>query len=853
MKKTLTKVLAVLMALCAFGMSACSMKEEPSSSSSSEDLWQSHGELNVWTLPATANPIQEEDCSKYYKNNPTLEISMAKNESEGAQILFHATGEVREYTLEICDLTDVNGNKIKKENISVYNTYYTHVEQLSAPTSGRPYGHYPDALIPQHLSEKVGENKVNADFNQSIFVDVFADKDTPAGIYMGNFMLKVDNENTTVPVRVQVRDFTLTDTNNVQSAFYLFPEYIMGGDLNNTPENYQKYVDYLLDYRVSTTDPVYSEITDEEEWVSQMKEYAANPKVSSYNIGNIFGMEKELRLLIENSTPELNLVEKAFRYLYDEPPASQLETIYGPGYYATVDKIIAISRSYTSDELATYGLTHEDIEGIEVLITLTMSNGKIEGLRTYCGLVNDFNSEAKREQYQEQKENPYLGANNELEGTDYGSTWWYVCCHPFEPYPNYHIDNSISDARVLSWMQYDYDIDGMLYWGTAGYFDTASMNDKVGGWVSVDPYDDAEKVFTGIATQGDGFLLYPGAKYGESGPIPSLRLMNIRDGFEDYEYLLQLETLVDRYAEEYELMEKLDFDNMMASIYNSLYDGVIASADFTRVIKAREAVMDMIEWLESDAHAIVNLGEIDILSNEITVDVYAQVGATLAVNGQNVNSVASGEGVKFTYKQKLDGLVNVFEGTLTVGDKSVQIQKPLGSAIKVVDNYNDESNLCKWQEPLRLGTTDYIDITYNTDLQYVKTGTGSMRVQIDNGEWTDWEAANFISYISLSKENFFGLDRISQIDYVEITLYNASNVEFRLDFLLQSGKNTKSFANTVVKPGWNTIKIPYINEMTWAIGEKDRLDDLSGIALGFELIDEDIDIYIDSIYYAYVE
>lgn len=846
----LKKAIAFLIAFCAFGMAACSQADQ---SSSSDDVWTGHGEVNVWTMPSTANPIQEEDCSRYYTNNPVLNISMSKNESEGGQIFFHATGEVREYTLQICDLKDENGNTIDKEDISVYNTYYTHVEKLSLPTSGRAYGHYPDALIPQRLSEKVGENTVKADYNQSIFVDVFADKDTPAGTYTGNFILKVDGTSFSIPVAVCVRDFTLTETNNVQSSFHLFPEYIMGGDLNNTPENYKKYVDYLLDYRVSTNIPVYPEITDEEEWLRQMKEYAANPKVSSYDIGSIFGLETELRLLIENSTPELNLVEKAFRYLFDEPPAAQLESYYTPRYRACVDQIIAISKSYTDEELSSYGLTHEDIEGIEVLVTLTMSLGEMDGLRTYCGLVDDFQTEADRAKYQEKKENPYLGANNELVGTDYGSTWWYVCCFPYEPNPNYHIDNSVSDARVLSWMQYDYDIDGMLYWGTASYFSTKTMQDDLGGWAAVDPYDDAEMVFEGKATQGDGFLCYPGAKYGESGPLPSLRLMNIRDGFEDYEYLLQLEKAMDVYVEKYGLAGKMDFDSVMASIYSDLYDGVIASADFTRVLKARESVMDMIEWLGSDAHAILNVNEIDILKNEVTVDVYAEAGATLTVNGQNVSSVPSGDGVKFSYTQKLEGLFNIFEGTLTLGGKSVRIEKTLGSAVKIVDDCNGEDGLSKWQESLRLGTNDYINITYNTDAQYVKNGTGSMRVQIDNGEWTDWEAANFVSYISLMKENFFGTDKLAQIDYVEITLYNASNAEFRLDFLLQANKNVKSFANVTVREGWNTIKVPYINEMTWIIGDKNRFDDLTGVALGFELIDEDIDIYIDSIYYTYVQ
>ena len=36
---------------------------------------------------------------------------------------------------------------------------------------------------------------------------------------------------------------------------------------------------------------------------------------------------------------------------------------------------------------------------------------------------------------------------------------------------------------------------------------------------------------------GDGILIYSGTKYGIRGPIGSLRLEDIRDGIEDYQYL----------------------------------------------------------------------------------------------------------------------------------------------------------------------------------------------------------------------------------------------------------------------------------------------------------------------------
>ena len=147
-----------------------------------------------------------------------------------------------------------------------------------------------------------------------------------------------------------------------------------------------------------------------------------------------------------------------------------------------------------------------------------------------------------REMYEEFRKNPYLGKNNELAGTDFGTTWWYVCVHPYDPYPNLNIDMDLSAARVLSWMQYDYDIEGLIYWGTMTYFSTSTRFDEI-GQKPVNVYEQANGVFAGA--NGDGYLVYPGAKYGTDEPIPTMRLMELRDGFEEYEFLYLLENLTE--------------------------------------------------------------------------------------------------------------------------------------------------------------------------------------------------------------------------------------------------------------------------------------------------------------------
>jgi hypothetical protein len=54
----------------------------------------------------------------------------------------------------------------------------------------------------------------------------------------------------------------------------------------------------------------------------------------------------------------------------------------------------------------------------------------------------------------------------------------------------------------------------------------------------------------GIHFNGGGFLFYPGTPCGIDGPVASIRVKNLRDGMEDYEYFAILEKLADQEAVE---------------------------------------------------------------------------------------------------------------------------------------------------------------------------------------------------------------------------------------------------------------------------------------------------------------
>ena len=75
-------------------------------------------------------------------------------------------------------------------------------------------------------------------------------------------------------------------------------------------------------------------------------------------------------------------------------------------------------------------------------------------------------------------------------------------------------------------MSWRYGITGLLYWTTVYWQKAGDV------WTNPATYGEGKHQFN-----GEGSLFYPGADAGIAGPVASIRLKQIREGLEDYEYL----------------------------------------------------------------------------------------------------------------------------------------------------------------------------------------------------------------------------------------------------------------------------------------------------------------------------
>ena len=121
--------------------------------------------------------------------------------------------------------------------------------------------------------------------------------------------------------------------------------------------------------------------------------------------------------------------------------------------------------------------------------------------------------------------------------------WWYVCCGPGKPYANLMIEWPAIDHRVLLWQNWKHDVTGFSYWGLCVWRDNLEGDKR---WPEAKWNPATWRNQAGAAHNGDGQLIYPGP---DRLPLSSIRLENLRDGIEDYEYFWLLRDAVRRLKE----------------------------------------------------------------------------------------------------------------------------------------------------------------------------------------------------------------------------------------------------------------------------------------------------------------
>lgn len=443
-----------------------------------------------------------------------LVLSAARNEAESGQIVLlpPADAALKNVRVTASDLAGPDGARIGSSQVQWHQVGYVWVEQQherpDVPRHAPCW--WPDPLLP------VTRFDVDPGWAQPVWITVHVPAGTPPGTYTGAVAIAADgNPDAQVPLTVRVRGVTLPVRGHLKTAFALMPGYLekIHGATNITPKLRRAYGDYLLAHRLNPDDITRTDLPD----LDDLAHYR-DRGLNAFNVLNMVeprgaaawrcwspaafytpAFQQSLREKLDPFVAELKargLADHAYVYSFDERPA----------------EFNAVIREYFGLIKQRYGLP-------------TLTTAKVPQDPAVMRDLNvDWNCPVSSV-YDFDAAERCRAAGLQV--------WSYVCCGPRAPFANFLADDPLIEARVLMWQAFHQKLDGFLYWGVnvwARKNNDAPLDRDKGAKL-------AWSINTGgpdwPALHGDGVLLYPL----RDGPAGSIRLANLRDGLEDYEYL----------------------------------------------------------------------------------------------------------------------------------------------------------------------------------------------------------------------------------------------------------------------------------------------------------------------------
>lgn len=464
-------------------------------------------------------------------------------------------------------LAGVGGTTIPAANVTIYREeYYT---TTTASTAMRPTGRWPDALIPSvdplYGKERPGFAiaKLPAGENRVFWVDVLVPMTQQQGLYAGELVLRSDSlEDRRIPVRLDVRNFTLPSTSSLRSLFKIHPQGPFRAtypELTTRPPkdvwatNYD-YARLALDNRITIAN-----IQSQAPAITKPPALDAN--VKTYQLPLINGTA-ETRLRGARTTtfafdtaenwaawkPQAELggfADRSVLYAFqcDEPEHPRV----GPPPHSWSACKTAVDHAHGSvlephwpklPNVVTASI--QEVENADFLLYTDILVPLISQMHGTSQMLVGENGERyvgnQRKEYKR-----FLTPGKEV--------WIYTSCiavdcvggspdlnkvtPDWEGWADYTIDAAASQNRAMGWLAYLYDVSGELYYAVdqkLARFDEDHLLVST-AWT--------DQWFAG--GNGDGTLFYPWDqdRVGGETPIPieSMRMKLIRNGHQDYEYL----------------------------------------------------------------------------------------------------------------------------------------------------------------------------------------------------------------------------------------------------------------------------------------------------------------------------
>ncbi|MCE5216409.1 DUF4091 domain-containing protein [bacterium] len=437
-----------------------------------------------------------------------FELAAARNEAESFQtILVPVKDDLTSVTWSMSPLRSDKGKQIAA---TVRLVGYVNCKQPSYKVTS--LGWWPDPLL--DFMDKVDVVPVGEVL--PLWVTVKVPEDAAAGTYEGKLTVKAQGvRSQTMTVKLRVYDFAIPKTSSLRTALSFRD---LGPTYKSTNVDVKaitrKYEDWMLrEYRLNPGS-IYAQAPPD--WdVARLRElmamglntinlcYIWAPVGSAFNAVDFWKKFEEQTKAVEAYLPTIDAAgarKLCYIYCFDERPADQLGVLYEAAekLRKKFPDIPVMTTAYDQ----TFGLDRANGDAVQIWVPLTPK----------------FDSNAARI------------AEAQSKGRD---IWWYICIGPQHPWANWFVEYPAIEGRLLMGaMTAKYRPGGFLYYAVNRWL----VNDRP---ITSGPRTDWNPA-SYLINNGDGSIMCAGP----TGPLATVRLENIRDGLEDYEYYLLLRKLL---------------------------------------------------------------------------------------------------------------------------------------------------------------------------------------------------------------------------------------------------------------------------------------------------------------------
>lgn len=575
-----------LLAIVCSTLAGCSEKKE-----SSIKLFYAYSNENLLSdLDYFDINTDEDQYLKFKDRDYTLRMHTAKGETEAIQLMIHTTEYIDEFDFELPDLVSEEGNIISHNNLEVFAEWYQFTTGTNEVSSYK--GYYPDAIVPLENYKWRRMNYIQENRNQGLYFKLSTTYETAPGFYKGNGKLTLDKKKYDIPFEVTVYDIEMPEEVHARTAYGLWYDQLVYGEKTNSLEMQEAYYDFMVERRISPLEMPPAKTNTPEVFAESVYERIANnPKITTTRIPILTGsfgdgtivrdylqalINKNLALRAagDNTT---DLFKKVIFYIDDEPTAQRADLM------KMHDKFIYETKLELIGQLSAYPDLQNSFLKINNIVTTPyykdyVATEELGGVQTWCPQYIEFQLPSQRQAYRERQASADRSCGEEV--------WWYGCMGPISPYPSYHLDANLLNAQIISYMQFDYHIDGRIYWSVNYY-------SKLVGEKQINSRDLWYDPISYLRTAGDGYMLYPGVEFGVFGPISTLRFETVLAGNEDAEYLYMIEQHIDDYNEA--KGTNLDVRVLLHDRFARLYKNMIPIDDHDVFDNVRLEIVQLLE------------------------------------------------------------------------------------------------------------------------------------------------------------------------------------------------------------------------------------------------------------------